>query len=278
MAELPLRRPGGPLQTCAKVWAVLWITLRSRFAYVGELLVRALFLALILFTFTQLWHATNLGNDVRQTTGFSLPELIWYLVFTEAIMLSAPNAREIEVDSEVRSGDLAYRLARPLPYPLYHLGAMLGERLLRWALYLGCGMLVALVVVGPIPLGAAGLLLASTVALLSFITDWVWTFAISLTSFWIEDTFGLHLLYRRFLMILGGMLIPLSAYPHALRALAQALPFQYLVYYPARLFVQPSWPVWQAAILANALLSVLGLVPLLLLYWRGLQVVSAQGG
>ncbi len=273
-----LRRPGGLLLTTGKVWAVLCITLRSRLAYVGELLLRTLFLILILFTFTQLWHATNLGKNVLVATGFTIQELIWYLVFTEALMLSAANARELEVDSEVRSGDIAYRLGRPLPYPLFHLGAGLGERLLRFTLYLLVGMVVALVVVGPIQLSPMGVLMSCSIALVSFVGDWIWTFAISLTSFWIEDTFGLHLLYRRAFMILGGMLIPLSAYPEWLGRIARTLPFQYLVYYPARLFVHPDLPVWLAALGANLAIAVVGLLPLLLLYRIGLRFVSTQGG
>src|SRR3712207_4503548 len=125
---LRLRKPGGTLALLAKTWAVLRITIASRFAYLGELFVRSLFLVLILFIFTQLWQATGRSQDVVALTGFGVAQLIWYLAFTEAIMTSAPSASEQEVDREVRSGDLAYRLARPLPYPLYHLGAQVGER------------------------------------------------------------------------------------------------------------------------------------------------------
>lgn len=277
LAKAPPRRPGGPLQTVVKVWAVLTITLRSRWAYVGELLVRSLFLVLILYIFTQLWQATGLTTNVAQATGFNVRQLIWYLAFTEALMTSVAF-RESEVDAEVRSGDVAYRLARPLAYPLYHLGAMLGDRILRFGLYLLIGMLVALVVVGPIPLSLSGVALAGTLALFSFVADWVWMFTISLMSFWIEDTFGLHLLYRRAMMILGGMLIPLSAYPAWLGDIARALPFQYLVYYPARLFVQPDLHLWFGGMVALTAVIFAGLIPLLLVYRLGLRAVSAQGG
>ena len=273
-----LRRPGGALALLAKTWAVLRITLASRFAYLGELFVRSLFLVLILFIFTQLWQATSRSQDVVALTGFGVAQLIWYLAFTEAIMTSSPAAAEQEVDREVRSGDLAYRLARPLPYPLYHFGAQLGERLLRFGLNLLVGCVVALVVVGPIPLRPLSLVAACSTAVFGFVADWIWTFAISLLSFWVEDTFGLHLLYRRMLMILGGMLIPLDAYPDWLANIANALPFQYLVYQPARLFVQPGAAGWLDVLLVQAVIAVAGLGPLLLLYRRGLRRVSAQGG
>lgn len=269
----PLRRPGGPLVALGKTWSVLHITLASRFAYVGELLVRSIFIVLIIFIFTQLWRAT--GQVER--TGFSLIQLIWYLAFTEAIMTSV-NAGAGEVDREVRSGDLAYRLARPLAYPLYHLGAALGERLLRFGLNLLVGVVVALLVVGPLAVGPLAIVLALSAALVGFIADWTWSMTISLLSFWFEDTFGLHLLYRRALMILGGMLIPLDAYPDWLASIARALPFQYLVYAPARLFVQPDVGYWLEVMAAIVILTIAGCVPLLLVYHLGLRQVSAQGG
>ncbi len=268
-----LRRPGGLLVTLGKTWSVLRITLASRFAYVGELVVRSVFIVLIMFVFTQLWRATGqIGK-----TGFSLTQLIWYLAFTEAIMTSVSTGAG-EVDREVRSGDIAYRLARPLPYPLYHFGAALGERLLRFGPNLVVGVVVALVVVGPLGIGPLALLLSLSAALAGFVADWVWTMAISLLSFWFEDTFGLHLLYRRALMILGGMLIPLDAYPGWLQSIARALPFQYLVYAPARLFVRPEWGYWLEVISAVVLLAAAGCVPLMVIYRLGLRQVSAQGG
>ncbi len=268
-----LRRPGGLLQLVGKTWSVLWITLRSRFAYVGELVIRTIFIVLILFIFTQLWRATGQSDQ----TGFTLVQLIWYLAFTEAIMTSTIMGPS-DVDREVRSGDLAYRLARPLPYPLYHLGAALGERLLRFTLNLLVGVIVALFVVGPLAVGPLALALSLSLALLSFVADWTWEMTISLLSFWIEDTIGIRILYRRALMILGGMLIPLEAYPLGLRQIAEALPFQYLVYAPARLFVRPDVDFWLVAAGALLLVGAVGVAVLVFVYRMGLRQVSAQGG
>jgi ABC-2 type transport system permease protein len=274
-----LRKPGGLDALARKTWAVLRITVATRFAYLGEILIRSLFLVLILFIFTQLWQATNMSLDVGALTGFSIPQLIWYLAFTEALIISAtPALSESDVDREVRSGDIAYRLARPLPYPLYHLGAMLGERLLRFALNLGVGCLVALAVVGPIPFAASALAAALSTAMFGFVVDWIWSFTISLLAFWVEDTTGIHLLYRRAQMLLGGMLIPLEAYPDWLSTIVQVLPFQYLVYHPARLFVHTSAAGWLNVLAIQALLALAGLIPLLVLYRLGLRRVSAQGG
>ena len=103
-------------------------------------------------------------------------------------------------------------------------------------------------------------------------------FTLALLSFWFEDTRGLQLLYRRAVMILGGMLIPLEAYPDWLGGIARALPFRYL-HVPAGAAVcgavgrRPG----AAAALAGAVRAG-GLVPLLLVYRAALRRLSAQGG
>lgn len=276
-SEWTLRRPGGALALLRKFWAVLSITVAARFAYLGELLVRTIFLVLILYIFAQLWRATNssTAEGVQRLTGFSIAQLIWYLAFTEAMVMSATPP---EVDREVRSGDIAYRLARPLPYPLYHLGAMLGERLLRFALNLVVGALVALVVVGPVTITPLALLAALSTALVALLADRMIAFTIGLIAFWVEDVSGLYLLYSRAIMILGGTLIPLEAYPDWLAVIARALPFQYLMYQPARLLVSGDVASWLRVLSVQLLVIAVVLVPMLLIYRLGLRRVNAQGG
>lgn len=281
VASAPVSRGWRGSRTVAnwtKLSAIFRITVASRTTYLGEMLVRTTFLLIILFTFAQLWRATNASQNVTVATGCTIPQLIWYLVFTEAFVMSAPLMGDNEVDREVRTGDIAYRLTRPLSYPLYHLAAGLGERVLQFSLYLGVGSAMAVIIVGPIPLAPLPVASALGTVMVAMVADWVWVFTISLFSFWIEDTLGLHLLYRRLLMLLGGMLMPLDALPAWLARIAYALPFQYLVYRPARLFIQGDLSGLFPLLGAQLLFLGAGLVPLLAVYHLGLRRVSAQGG
>lgn len=273
-----LRTPGGLPATAGKVWAVLRITIASRASYLGELILRSGFVALVLFIFTALWRATGRGQDVPGLTGFRPEQLIWYLAFTQALVMATPGLFDPEVAKEVRSGDVAYRLARPLPLPLYYLGAHLGETLVRFSINLVVGCAVAWAVAGPMRLSPVAVGAALCAAMAAFIADWVWSFTVALASFWVEDTRGLLLLYRRGAQLLGGMLIPLDAYPDWLATIARALPFQYLIYRPARLFVQPDAAGFGTVIGMLALMTAIGVPLLWIVYRLGLRRVSAQGG
>ena len=278
MTSPGLKELGGPFALLKKVLVISRATLASQFAYVGEQVVRTTFLVLILYIFTQLWNATDRFQDVREATGFSIPQLIWYLAFTESIIMSAAGIRGTSVDHDVRTGDLAYRLTKPIPYPCFQFGSDLGTRVFRFFLNLAVGIGVSLAVVGPIPLAPLAVLAAISLTLLVFVVDWIWVFSISVLSFWIEDTFGIHLLYRRLLMLLGGMLLPLEAYPDWLRSVCERLPFAYMVYHPSRLFVLDRPDGFLHAVGVVLLLGIVGLIPALLLYRLGLRQVSAQGG
>ena len=278
MTSPDLKELGGPFALLKKVLVISRATLASQFAYVGEQVVRTTFLVLILYIFTQLWNATDRFQDVLEATGFSIPQLIWYLAFTESIIMSAAGIRGTSVDHDVRTGDLAYRLTKPIPYPCFQFGSDLGTRVFRFFLNLAVGIGVSLAVVGPIPLAPLAVLAAISLTLLVFVVDWIWVFSISVLSFWIEDTFGIHLLYRRLLMLLGGMLLPLEAYPDWLRSVCERLPFAYMVYHPSRLFVLDRPDGFLHAVGVVLILGIVGLIPALLLYRLGLRQVSAQGG
>src|SRR5215216_5005861 len=138
-----------------------WIGLtaaRSNLAYLGEVATRTVFLAVILYIFLQLWRVTYTQTGSTQLGGLTLAQMLWYLAMTEAITLSSPRVAQ-EVDQEVRTGALAVQLIRPLDYPLARLWMTLGERLVRFVLYIAVGTVLALLLVGPIAFTPLGLLM-----------------------------------------------------------------------------------------------------------------------
>jgi ABC-2 type transport system permease protein len=265
------------IRSASKAFAIARVAMLRRTAHIGEVLIRSTFLIATLFIFAQLWRAVGKSAGAIPS-GFDPERLVWYLVLTETVIFSTPSSWELVVDREVRSGDVAYRLARPISYPLQHLSASCGERLLRFAVCFGVGSLVALAVAGPIPLAPSDAVAGLGTALLGALIDELVTLSLSLGSFWIENTAGVHLLYRRAVLILGGGFIPLEGYPDWLASACRLLPFRYLAAGPARLFVgaetEGVWPVLSAQLLFGAF-ALLGLIGV---YRLGLRRVVAQGG
>jgi len=275
--NIVLRRGRGWWWTVAKYGAIFRTKLASSFAYAGDALFRTLFLAIILFIFSQLWKTTYSGLGAHRIAGFTIAQMIWYLVLTEAITLSRSTVNT-EIDDEVRSGSLAYSLGRPYHYLLYHLANHLGDRLPRIGISLVVGGVIAMVLVGPIHETVLGLTVTAVSIILAVLVDFAGVLGIGLLAFWIEDTRGVALIHGRATMILGGMLLPPSVFPPALAKVCAILPFSSVYFLPGRLLATGVPP--DIGVLLGkqvAWIMVLGLIALAI-YRKGVAHVESNGG
>ena len=250
---------------------------RSNLAYLGELISRTIFLFIILFIFAQLWKITYAADGSAQLGGLTLAQMLWYLGMAEAFIMSATNPAA-EIDYDVRSGALAVQLIRPLSYPLYRLGVSLGERLVRFSMNLLIAIVIVTVLTGLIPFSITGLLMFVLSLPLAFVLDFLSDLVIGLCAFWLEDTSGLRLLYRRATMMLGGMMIPLTLFPAWSQPILKALPFASIVYGPAQLFVAPETSFFVDIILKQTIFIVLYTIIAALLYRTAVKRISSNGG
>ena len=117
----------------------------------------------------------------------------------------------------------------------------MGERAVRFAINLLVGSVVALLLVGPIPVRVSGLAMFLVVLPAAFVLDFLAMFLIGLCAFWLESTAGLSLIYTRTVMMLGGMFLPLDVYPESLQPVLRVLPFAAILSAPGRMFVDPSF-------------------------------------
>lgn len=257
-----------------------WIAMtsaKSNLAYLGEVGSRVIFLGVILFIFLRLWQVTYHETGVDKLGGLTLSQMLWYLAVTESIILSAPRVSSM-VDQDVRTGQLACHLIKPLSYPLYCLSNCLGERLVRFFMNLAVGLSVVTFFVGPIPINFQSILFLLSAIPMAFVLDFLANFIIGLGAFWLEDTTGLMLIYSRITMILGGMLIPIELFPEYMQPVLKILPFASIVYGPARMFVKPDFGEF-VSLLFNQFVA---LIILSFLVWSIFSIASrrifANGG
>ena len=133
------------------------ISARQQLTYRTELLMRGMQMATFMAVFVALWTTAFTVSGTGELAGYSLAQVVWYLVMTETITLSGSRVF-MEISQDVKEGNLAYTLARPLSYPLYQAASSLGNSATRLLVNLGAGALVALLGVGAAELDIAGLL------------------------------------------------------------------------------------------------------------------------
>jgi viologen exporter family transport system permease protein len=260
-----------------KYVAIMRVSIANNLAYVMEVFFRALLLVVLVYILGQLWKTTFSARGVTVLKGFSISDMVWYLVIAETIALSLPQLTR-RIDQEVRSGQLAYLLGRPCNYVFYNFAQYLGERLVRLTINGAVGAILALIFVGLPHFTWMGVLAWPLVTFFALSIDFVAYFSIGLLAFWTEETNSFALIFNRLTLVLGGVLVPLTILPEPLHSIAQALPFSAILYGPAQTLIH--FEVYQFAwlLVQQVLTLVVGGLILLAVYGVAIRRVNINGG
>jgi len=221
-----------------KYWAIFRTQLLNSLAYPVDLLGRSLLIVLFMWIFMNLWRVTYGATGARSIAGLTLADTMWYLMMAEAVMLSKHELSET-MSEQVKDGSVAYLLNKPYNFILYHFATGLGDSVLAFGGNLIIGSAVVWLMVGPPP-GIAGWVFAFLAVVLAWLLDFCFSALIGLSAFVVEETAAFRWIYQKFLLLLGGVLIPLDFFPGWLQTISLNLPFAWIIYGPARLFVDPS--------------------------------------
>ncbi len=254
--------------------AFVRIGFRQELSARGALLGRLAFFTLLLFVFSRLFE---LAARPGLLDGLPRAALLWYLAVTEWVLLSVPPLH-LDIESDVRTGDVAARLPRPLSYPgarFAEAAGAAGARLVTIAVF---GAPLTAIFAGGLPPAPAGLLLAIPFGVAAVVVMLALHAAIGLSAFWLQDVSPVYWIWQKAAFVLGGLLLPLDLYPGWLRALAHATPFPALLYGPARLAFTPPGGEALATGLAIVAWGLLSAALLRSMWTRARRVLDVNGG
>lgn len=259
-----------------KYFSILSMQIINSLAYPGDFVGRSVSIATFIFVFAGLWGTTYALAGTDTINGLTVHNMIWYFMMAETLELGRPRINRT-ISEQVKNGEVAYILNKPYNFILYHFSAGLGDGIVRMTLNLLVGSAVAWILAGaPPPL--LGWLMAFVTLIGAWILHFCFMALIGLAAFVVEETNSFELIYQKFVFILGGFLIPLDMFPTWLQKLAYALPFPYMMYAPARLFVKPDMDLfWQ--MLTGQILWVIVFIALLsFVYQRSERFLTINGG
>lgn len=226
-----------------------------------------------------LWTAVARDAPVGRYDGARLTA---YFLSTFIVRQLTGSWAAWEINMDVRQGTLAMRLLRPV-HPLV---AYAVEGLAAMPLRLIVAFPVAVIVlatVGARELSHAPLMWVAFVV--SLAGGWLITVMINLAigclAMWIESSAKVMDVYLVAFFVLSGYVVPVDLFPPALRAAIDLLPFRYQIGLPVELMtgVYDAAPVHGLEMLARQWASVLGLLGVVAVVWRGgLRRFAAYGG
>jgi ABC-2 type transport system permease protein len=219
---------------------------RAYRAYVRTSIAMSLQYRMVVFAFavvtvlwilllTRVWAAAF--HERPTVAGFTLDSMVVYLTLAnlQAIIINSPLAYVIA--DRVRTGEVVFDVSRPISYPGQMLALQSGQTLTQTAIVVSVAPLAGLVGGLSAPAGLAAGLLYPVALLLGWLINALLAFLIGLSAFWTVDNTGLATLFRFVAAFLAGASVPLTFMPGPLRALAEALPFRFIVYQPAAIYV-----------------------------------------
>jgi ABC-2 type transport system permease protein len=262
------RRPG-----FRSYWAVARIALRQRSGERLLWLSRVAFLGLVMLIFSRLWKAL-LPADAP---ALSSADCIWYIAITEWITLAQPRLF-LEIERDVRSGELAYQLGRPTSYLFSKLAEALAEQALGLVLLGVAGAGFAFWLAAGLPHAPSQLLWALPLGLVASLLNTLCSALIGLSAFWLVDCSPLAWVFQKLTFVLGGLMVPLALYPDWLRNVALATPFAALIHGPGQMALGVGHERALSALLSLCLWTALSGALLAWVYARGLRAVELHGG
>lgn len=263
------RREAGAL------WACFALSARERWALRVDLIGSAFFLGLLLFIFGRLWQAVAAPDG--SVGAWSVGQLLAYLLVTETIVM-APGMVHLRVGEDVRAGEIAVHLLRPVGYVAWELARALGAAAVRAAAVMAVGAVgLALVGVAPRP-DARGVAWGLALVPAAVAVETCTRLLFGLLAFWCEDAAPFYWVWQKASFLLGGLLVPLDMYPAWLRDVASCLPFQAVLHDTARTVVRFDAGAAAGCALRLAAWGACAALLLCLLHGRARARVQVNGG
>jgi ABC-2 type transport system permease protein len=272
----------GPLATLRKYRRIFRASLVERMTYRADFLLGTLLRFLPMVTTILLWQAIYAGAGRPQLNGFRYREMIAYLLLTHiGRMFSSMPGLAAGIARDIREGTLKRYLIQPLDligylvsYRVAHKVAYIATSALPYGVlfFLCRGFFDGL----PDPMTLAAFAVS---LVLSFLVGFFFEASVGMVGFWFLEVTSVLYIVMTLTFFISGQMLPLDLLPQPWAGLLKVLPFQYMAYFPAVVFlgkVRGQALVWH--LLGELAWALAFMVLARVLYRLGLRRYSAYGG
>ncbi|MEV4109880.1 ABC-2 family transporter protein [Nonomuraea sp. NPDC049695] len=248
------------------------IGFRLALAYRSNIIMTCVTLVAQVFLLRMIW--TSVYGSRPSAAGLSLEALLAYLTLANLQGFATHTLVSRIMHQRIRTGMVFFDLARPVGYLRQMAAFQVGNT--AGGLLLLAPVIPVVLLVGSITVPVNGFGYVLTLVL-GYVIAVQLALLISLIGFWTMETGAISLLYRLVSQFFAGTMVPLAFFPGFLGVLAEILPFKYMGYVPAAIYVGHITDISGPVLVELAWVA--GLWGLLALTWsRAHRRVVIQGG
>jgi ABC-2 type transport system permease protein len=263
------------MNSLRKFRVIARVSLSNAIAYRAASVSRFCFYTLFIYVFMSLWRAIYKEGNVY---GYEYEQMVWYLITTEFIGFACGTDIFSKMNEEIKSGSIAYQIGRPIHYVFYQLANSAGQFIMNFVSFGALASILGLVFVGPLQtfklLELPPLLLSIALGIL---LNYFFLMLIGLSAFVLEDNFAFYLIYQKLNFMLG-LFLPVEFLPSWLQPVAKNLPFSYIYWAPAKIFVNFSPELCLELIPRQAAWTAASILAVLLCYRACARRLQVNGG
>jgi ABC-2 type transport system permease protein len=270
------------LQVLAKYINICRTALIERLAYRGDFFFGTLLRFLPMLTTILLWTAIYKGAGREKLSDFRFNEMIAYLLLVHiSRMFSSMPGLSNGIAREIRQGELKKYLVQPLDM----IGWLLAYRIAHKIAYIITAVPPYAVIFGLaynyFDTGPWGWQLVAYLfsLLLGFTIGFFFEVCMGCIGFWMLEVSSLLYIINTINFFVSGHMFPIDLLPTSWAEGLKLLPFQYLAYFPAMVFLNKieGWELFRSLLIGIGWATIC-MILARFFYLKGLKRYSAYGG
>lgn len=247
IAAAPIRHESGFRWRMSVWWTILRTALGERLVYRGDFALGTLMRFLPIITQIFLWYAVfdaigdAEGENAAQIGGFGFRDMVAYFLLTMiARAFSSMPGLASGIAQQIRDGEIKRYLIQPIDLLGFLLLTRIAHKLAYYAVAIAPFALVFFLcrhyfVSGWPPPQVFVAFLGSLV--MGFLIGFFFEALIGMIGFWFLEVSSLLFVFMLFSFFLSGHMFPLTLLPEPVETVVSFLPFKYLAFFPAAIFL-----------------------------------------
>lgn len=239
--------------------------------------------ALSCFVVYFIWSAVYRSGDSESMNGFTLPQMIVYLVLMFLTSTIIASDAAYVVGEEIRDGSIIMRMIKPVSYNATFLFQELGNKL-PTEVAIAAPMIIVVEIIrtamsGVFEFNILRLLLYLFSCAMAYLINFYFNISFGFIAFVIKYLWGANMMKNVIVGFLSGAVIPLSFLPPVFERILLFLPFASLNYTPVMIYMGKYNGLELCYYLGLQLFWMLFFFGLSKLLWKAsVKRLSAQGG